>query len=162
MNIPYAKKILASLTEKGITEICLCSGARNAPFVQLLSEPSSFKVFRFFDERSAAFYALGRMKANTNAVAVITTSGTAVAELLPATIEAYYSGLPLVLVTADRPKSYRDSGAPQTIKQIGIFSHYISQSWDLDVGSEFELDFNHRPVHVNVCFPEPLLDGGND
>ena len=162
MNVAYAKKILECLKKNGVKEICLCSGARNAPFIQLLSEPSDFKVFRFFDERSAAFYALGKIKLSANAVAVITTSGTAVAELLPATIEAYYSGLPLVLVTADRPKSYRNSGAPQAIKQVGIFSHYVSQSWDLEVESEFDFKLNHSPVHLNICFADPLLGGDND
>ncbi len=114
----------------GISDFCVCAGARNAPLVVALnklqdSEPLSLCVRHFFDERSAAFFALGRTKSPGEApAAVVTTSGTAVAELYPAIIEAHYTQRPLVLITADRPPSYRQSGAPQSIQQVGIFSHY--------------------------------------
>src|SRR6185312_16012112 len=115
-NIVLARDILRELWSVGVREIVLCAGARNAPFVASLSGETSFCVHPFFEERSGAFFALGTILSTGRPVAVITTSGTAAAELLPAAIEADYQGLPLVLVTADRPRRYRGSGAPQTIE----------------------------------------------
>jgi 2-succinyl-5-enolpyruvyl-6-hydroxy-3-cyclohexene-1-carboxylate synthase len=160
-NIDLAAKVLQGLITSGIREFCLCAGARNSPFVQMLDENKHIKTFSFFEERSASFFALGRMAKTQRPIAVITTSGTAVAELLPAAVEATYSSLPLVMVTADRPKSYRGSGAPQSIEQVGIFSYYIEASLDIDKEN------NHfsvkgltwkKPFHINVCFDEPLID----
>lgn len=161
-NIALAKKIIIELYQQGVREFCLCAGARNSPLVVLLSGFSKAKIYHFFEERSAAFFALGRIQQTGNPVAVVTTSGTAVAELLPATVEAYYSGWPLVLVTADRPRSYRGTGAPQSIEQAGIFGVYVDTCLDIESCDE-ELNFNwwtrKRALQVNVCFAEPLLDG---
>lgn len=160
-NVERAQIILSECLSWGVREVVLCAGARNAPFVRVLGGDSPFKVYSFFEERSAAFFALGRMQATGKPVAVITTSGTAAAELLPACIEADYQRLPLVLITADRPKRYRGTGAPQTIHQVGIFSRYVERT--IDVEDEFfEADGEYtgqRPVHFNVCFDEPLIDG---
>ncbi len=163
-NMALAKASLQQLFNEGVREIIVCAGARNAPLVSLLSEPqastTAFSMVHFFDERSASFFALGRVLAIGRPVAVVTTSGTAAAELLPATVEAFYQGLPLVLVTADRPKVYRGSGAPQAIEQVGIFSHYVERCWDLDASGgslAFTLS-SERPTHINICFAEPLLD----
>lgn len=163
-NMQLAAKVLQGLVSSGIREFCLCAGARNSPFVHILeeSQDQDIKVYSFFEERSAAFFALGRMAKTQRPMAVITTSGTAVAELLPAAIEATYSSLPLVMVSADRPKSYRGSGAPQSIEQVGIFSYYIEASLDIDAeNSHFSMKGLtwKKPVHINVCFDEPLLDG---
>jgi 2-succinyl-5-enolpyruvyl-6-hydroxy-3-cyclohexene-1-carboxylate synthase len=161
MNMTLAKKILRKLSEVGVHEYVLCAGARNSPLIMQLANSKGARLFHFFEERSAAFFALGRIKSLGKPVAVITTSGTAVAELLPATIEAYYSGKPLILVSADRPKSYRNTGAPQSIEQIGIFSHYVEKVVDIDDTDEsFDLEFWSRqlPLHINVCFDEPLID----
>lgn len=159
-NIQVAQNILQSLRAIGAHDLILCAGARNAPFVTLLSEASPFRVYTFFDERSAAFFAIGRMQSLGRPVAVITTSGTAAAELLPATIEAQHQGLPLVLVTADRPRRYRGVGAPQSINQIGLYSHYVEKTWDIEGDPPQALLWSRRrPVHVNVCFEQPLLDG---
>jgi 2-succinyl-5-enolpyruvyl-6-hydroxy-3-cyclohexene-1-carboxylate synthase len=160
-NMSVAQSVLDRLRSFGVREIVVCAGARNAPFVDLLSRDSGFKVYSFFEERSASFFALGRMQSERAAVAIVTTSGTAAAELLPAAIEADYQRLPLVLVTADRPRRYRGSGAPQTIVQTGLYSHYVE--WSCDLEREPAPDFKvsgTRPVHFNVCFDEPLLDGG--
>ncbi len=161
-NMQLAAKVLQGLVSSGIREFCLCAGARNSPFVHTLEESQGIKVYSFFDERSASFFALGRMAQTQRPMAVITTSGTAVAELLPAAIEATYSSLPLVMVTADRPKSYRGSGAPQSIQQVGIFSYYIEASLDIDAAnSHFSVKGLtwKKPIHINVCFDEPLIDG---
>ncbi|MBS1969840.1 MAG: 2-succinyl-5-enolpyruvyl-6-hydroxy-3-cyclohexene-1-carboxylic-acid synthase [Bdellovibrionales bacterium] len=161
-NMQLAAKVLQGLVSSGIREFCLCAGARNSPFVHILEENKDVKVYSFFEERSAAFFALGRMAKTQRPMAVITTSGTAVAELLPAAVEATYSSLPLVMVSADRPKSYRGSGAPQSIEQVGIFSYYIEASLDIDSeNSHFSMKGLtwKKPVHINVCFTEPLIDG---
>src|SRR5687768_7476677 len=105
MNGALALQILKQLRTESVQEICICAGARNAPFVTLLAEnPSWFKTYYFFEERSAAFFGVGRARATRKPIVILTTSGTAVGELLPATMEAFYSGLPLVLLTADRPR----------------------------------------------------------
>ncbi len=162
VNTLLAKQVLFSLYSSGVEEYCICPASRNAPFLAvLIANPGLFRVFYFFEERSAAFFALGRMKLIGKSVAVITTSGTAAGELLPATMEAYYSGLPLVLLTADRPKKYRGSGAPQAAEQVGLLGIYASRTYDLEAPGDqlMALDLgSHRPVHVNVCFDEPLLE----
>src|SRR5207302_8310667 len=100
------------------------------------------RIYSFVDERSAAFFALGRAKLTGRPAAVVTTSGTAVAELLPAAIEAHYSGTPLILITADRPARYRGTGSPQSIEQEEIFGVYARGS----------------VTHINIEFDEPLID----
>ena len=149
-NVERARSLIARIREAGAGEFCVCAGSRNSPLLFVLGG-SGARLFSFVDERSAAFFAIGRIKLHGQPVAVVTTSGTAVAELLPATVEAYYSGLPLVLITADRPARFRGTGAPQCVEQEGIFSVYASQdagSWD-----------QRMPLHLNVEFDEPLLDG---
>lgn len=160
-NIQLARKVVNELVLAGVREFCLCAGARNSPLVLLLEQSKDLKIYNFFEERSAAFFALGRIAATDLPVAVITTSGTAVAEMLPAAVEATYSSLQLIMVSADRPKSYRGSGAPQTIEQVGIFSYYIEATFDLDEENSHislkSLTYK-KPIHINVCFNEPLLD----
>src|SRR5262249_9638323 len=115
-------------------EWCACAGARNSPLFLELLERGDLHTFRFFEERSAAFFALGRIQATGRPVAVLTTSGTAAAELFPAVIEAHYTGAPLVAVTADRPRRYRGTGAPQSIEQVDLYGGYAAASWDLAAG----------------------------
>lgn len=146
-NIERSRELVARLRDHGVTDFCVCAGSRNSPLLAVLGA-SDARLFSFVDERSAAFFALGRIKQHGRPVAVVTTSGTAVAELLPATIEAHYSSLPLILVTADRPARFRGTGAPQCIEQEGIFGAYAS--------TELRRD---RPAHINVEFDEPLIDG---
>ena len=146
-NIAAARDVIARVRALGVIDFVVCGGSRNAPLIVALS---GAQVYTFVDERSAAFFAMGRCKRTERAVAVVTTSGTAVAELLPATIEAFYSGLPLILVTADRPARFRGTGAPQTIDQLSMFRSYAShdvESWN-----------GRMPLHINVEFDEPLID----
>lgn len=162
MNIRLAKEVIQKLSGWGVRDFVICAGARNAPFVKVLG--SSTNHHFFFDERAAGFFALGRSKRDGRPVAVVVTSGTAAAELLPSVIEAYYSGTPIVLVTADRPRSYRGSGAPQAIEQVGLFSNYVSGALDIETEEDLqrseEWPMNaHGPTHLNVCFSEPLMDG---
>jgi len=140
-NIAEARRVIEQACALGATDFCVCAGSRNAPLLAVLGE-SDLRVYSFVDERSAAFFALGRAKLTGRPAAVVTTSGTAVAELLPAAIEAHYSGTPLILITADRPARYRGTGAPQSIEQEEIFGVYARGS----------------VTHINVEFDEPLID----
>ena len=164
-NLFLAEKVLRECYAAGVRDFCICAGARNSPFVFLLDKAKSgglIYVHSFFEERSAAFFALGRAERDSRPVAVITTSGTAVAELLPAVIEAHYTGKPLMLITADRPREYRGTGAPQSIEQVGIFSNYVEKTLDIAVEEELrglsEWSMT-SPIQLNICFDEPLIDG---
>ena len=160
-NIERAEHIISQLVKiHGIKTFCVCPGSRNAPLVSVLSKAKGVDVLYFFEERSAAFFALGRSRREKRACAVLTTSGTAAAELLPAVVEAYYSNTPLALITADRPSFYRKARPPQTIIQPGIFSHYVEKTWDLTAKDKGDISGWRRTFscHINICFDEPLID----
>jgi 2-succinyl-5-enolpyruvyl-6-hydroxy-3-cyclohexene-1-carboxylate synthase len=130
------------------------------------------------DERASAFFALGMAKASERPVAVVTTSGTAAANLFPPVVEASMSRVPLILLTADRPPELRGTGANQTIDQVELFGSYVSWFVDAPVPSEgpdvgrawLELagETYRRacrrpgPVHVNLPYREPLVPAGHD
>jgi len=144
-------QVIAEVLALGCDEFVLCGGARNAVLVSQITDHPKLRTFRHFEERSAAFFALGRTKATGLPCAVVTTSGTAVAECLPAVIEAHYSALPLIIISADRPEEYRGSGAPQAIEQEGIFNQYAHSGPDWT---------GHGPLHLNAALGEAEL--GND
>lgn len=156
-NNILAENVLHALIQKGVREFCLCPSKRNAPLVYPLTKAPHLNIYYWPEERSAAFFALGRIKATGRPVAVLTTSGTAVGELLPAAMEAHYTGLPLVLVTADRPRRFRGSGAPQSAEQVGLFGCYAHHQLDLADGDCCQLEGwqGQGPLHLNVCFEEP-------
>lgn len=159
-NIEAASLILTAAWRSGVRDLCLCAGSRNSPLIAVAAAAGGFRQLAFPDERAAAFFALGRAKATGRPAAVITTSGTAVAELLPAVIEAHYSGLPILIITADRPRRYRGTGAPQSIEQKGIFGPYCDIAIDIEAGEAFDLSGWRKrgPLHLNVSFDEPLID----
>ena len=163
-NRALAAEILGVLRGAGVRTICLCPGGRNAPLVLACeAADKTFEVVSFFEERSASFFALGRIRRDAAPVAVITTSGTAAAELLPAMLEAAHAGLPLIAVTADRPRHLRGTGAPQTIDQPPLFAAANIPVIDIDQPGELgSLSSTHGPVHINVCFDEPLVEGPLD
>ena len=140
-NIAEARRVIEQACRLGAADFCVCAGSRNAPLLAVLGA-SNLRIYSFVDERSAAFFALGRAKRTGRPVAVVTTSGTAVAELLPAAVEAHYSGTKLIFITADRPSRYRGTGAPQAIEQEEIFGVYAGGS----------------VLHINIEFDEPLID----
>lgn len=158
MNTHIIRSLLTALARMGVAEVCVAAGARNAPIIAALVESEGVKLWNFFEERSAAFFALGRILADRAPVAVLTTSGTAAAELLPAVIEAHYQGLPLVLITADRPRRFRGSGAPQAIEQKDLFGPYVSACLDVEVGVSLSWPtrIGPHPFHINICLDEPL------
>jgi 2-succinyl-5-enolpyruvyl-6-hydroxy-3-cyclohexene-1-carboxylate synthase len=149
-NVDRASRLIDDVRAAGATELCVCAGSRNSPLLVVLGTRDDVRLFSFVDERAAAFFAIGRAKLHGAPVAVVTTSGTAVAELLPACVEAYYSGIPLILISADRPAHFRGTGAPQSVEQEGMFGVYAETS--LGTWSR------KRPLHLNIEFDEPLLD----
>ena len=156
-NINLASNLFHIFKKMQMTDLVVCAGARNAPLLSAL-ENTDFLIESYFEERSSGFYALGKSKNANRPVAIITTSGTAAAELLPAVIEAHYQNIPLIVITADRPKSYRGTGSPQAIEQVGIFGSYVESTADWDVHTvDFSIHFSgHKPIHINICFDEPL------
>lgn len=163
----WSIEVLSRLFEVGVRRFVVCAGARNAPLVVALDamekQKCDIQIDSFFDERSAAFFALGLARASGAPVVVVTTSGTAVTELQSAMAEADFSGVPLIALTADRPKRLRSTGAPQSIDQNEIFARFSEASFDLEEGDtltagELALPLScRRPIHLNLCFEEPLL-----
>ena len=153
----WERSVLEACFARGIREFVVCAGSRNSALVLSLLRTEEIEVWSHFEERSAGFFALGRSADSGWPCAVVTTSGTAVAELLPAVVEAHYQGRPLVVISADRPKRFRGSGAPQAIEQPGIFGSYVEGSDDVDEGRDqdlFEGWSGLRPWQVNVCLEE--------
>ena len=154
-EMELANELLTECLQRGITNFVLCPGARNAPLVLLLERTEGLELYYHPDERGAAFFALGRTMCFGEPCAVITTSGTAVAECLPAVIEAHYQARPLIIISADRPEAYRASGAPQAIEQQGLFGNYAEGGQNYD---SFESPFSKwsgtNPLHINIPLDE--------
>lgn len=152
-----AIRVLEEVIRLGCTEFCLCPGKRNAPLVYPLTKASQVQIYYWPEERSAAFFALGRIKATGRPAAIVTTSGTAAGELLPAVMEAHYSSLPLILITADRLRRDRGTGAPQCVEQVDLYGSYAHEMLDLEGEEECNLEgwTGRGPLHLNVCFDEP-------
>lgn len=120
----YVGAFVDELSRAGVKHVCFCPGSRSAPLAMRLAGHPGLRLWQQLDERSAAFFALGIAKALRQPVALLCTSGTAAANFFPAVVEAHYSRLPLVVLTADRPPELRDFGAPQTIDQIKMYGPY--------------------------------------
>lgn len=155
------RHVLEEIVKIGVTEFCLCPGSRNSPLIRSLMQSPALKKYFWYEERSAAFFALGRARSSLAPVAVVTTSGTAAGELLPATMEAHYSGTPLLLVTADRPRRFRGTGAPQAAEQENLFGVYACFAQDLEKSEKCRIgnwDLS-GPAHLNICLEEPRSYG---
>ncbi len=153
-----ALEVVNRCLRAGVCEFVVCGGARNAALIEALARAEAagiVRLWRHFEERSAGFFALGRTMETGQPCAVVTTSGTAAAELLPAIIEAHYQARPLVALTADRPAAFRGTGAPQAIEQPGLFGGYAWQedfpTWD-----------GKGPLHLNVEFEETFDPDAKD
>jgi 2-succinyl-5-enolpyruvyl-6-hydroxy-3-cyclohexene-1-carboxylate synthase len=161
-----ARSVVAALVEAGVTEVVLAPGSRNAPLSFAAYDADAAGLIRLHtrvDERSAGFLALGLTRVGARA-AVVCTSGTAVANLHPAVLEAAHSGLPLVIATADRPARLRGTGANQTTDQVGIFGPLVPTldlAGDALFGSEspvvVALTDGRGPTHLNVQLDDPLV-----
>ena len=174
-NLQAAVGLLDALRRHGLAHVVLCPGSRSGPLALAaggLARTGLLTLTTALDERSAAFLALGTATATGSATAVITTSGTAVANLLPAAVEADRSCQPLLLITADRPRRLKECGANQTVNQevfLEPVCRWLGSGPDrgLDAATEGELQQLadqawHRahawpgPVHLNLAFEEPL------
>jgi len=172
-NIIWAQIFIDQLAALGVRYACISPGSRSTPLTYVLSKNRKIKSFVNIDERSSAFFALGLAKATNKPVIVVTTSGTAVAELYPAIIEAFQQRTPLIICTADRPPEFIGTGANQTINQQNIFKNHIRWFRDLGLPSIGETSFYHLqkiaikayqisltedrgPVHLNFPFRKPL------
>lgn len=171
-----ARVIVDELVRCGVTDAVLCPGSRNAPLSFALQAADAAGLLRLhvrIDERTAGFLALGLALRSGRPVPVCTTSGTAVANLHPAVLEAAHSGLPLVVLSADRPPEMIGTGANQTIAQPGIFGGAVRLAVNEGVGGDNAgwrtavdravaaatgaLGGPPGPVHVNLPFAEPLV-----
>lgn len=168
----FAVALLEEFHRLGVRDIVLGPGSRSQALALAAAEFERLGLIRLrvrIDERVGGFLALGIAVETGRPVILITTSGTAVANLHPAVLEAHHSGVPLIVITADRPESLRGVGSNQTTEQPGIFSSAVRGSWDVAPpnGSEGETDaaaalardalaVASGPVHLNLAFAEPL------
>jgi len=170
----HSQQLAALLLKKGITDIVISPGSRNAPMIHTFHGIAEFNCRNIVDERSAAYFALGLSLAKQKPVAIVCTSGTASLNFTPAVAEAFYQNIPLIVLTADRPDYWIDQAESQCIRQEGIYRNFVKKEVSLPLGeSEKELWFAARqineclnlarygspaPVHINIPFEEPLHD----
>ncbi|MEX0363574.1 MAG: thiamine pyrophosphate-binding protein, partial [Allomuricauda sp.] len=184
-NIPSAQTLVLYFQSRGIKNIVISPGSRNAPLTLSFTKNPFFSCFSIVDERCAAFFALGMAQQLREPVGVICTSGSAMLNFYPAVAEAFYSDIPLVVVSADRPTNKIDIGDGQTIRQEDIFEKHIGYSAnlkqdsthgfeqvkskdkqetiqaynELEIGKALDIAFKtFSPVHINIPFEEPLYD----
>lgn len=174
-NKLIVQDIVSACKAYGIKNVIICPGSRNAPFSIAFDNHSDIETLVIHDERSAAFFALGVIDQIQEPVAIVCTSGSAIQNFAPAVSEAYYRQLPLIVISADRPKAWIDQGDGQTIRQMNVLSEHIRHFVDFSdenvseenqwyVRRELNQAFikatgNWKgPVHINVGLHEPLYD----
>lgn len=168
-KIPLAQAVIEIFRQKEIQHIVISPGSRNAPLTMGFTNQEGFTCYSIADERCAAFFALGLAQQLQKPVAVVCTSGSAVLNYYPAIAEAFYSQIPLLIVSADRPKSKIDIGDGQTIRQENVFANHIVFSTNLTENASVQNDtlivsaietaiLQKGPVHINVPFEEPLYE----
>jgi 2-succinyl-5-enolpyruvyl-6-hydroxy-3-cyclohexene-1-carboxylate synthase len=170
-NILWAKIFVNRLANLGVKYACISPGSRSTPLTLSFAEEERIKKYVVVDERSSGFFALGLANQTNSPVVLVTTSGTATAELYPAIIEAYQQRIPLIICTADRPPELINTGANQTINQNNIYQNHIFKSFNPgtpDITREtlnhihsislraFEVSINEGPVHINFPFRKPF------
>lgn len=154
-----------------VDHIVISPGSRNAPLTIGFTEHPFFNCFSIVDERCAAFFALGLAQQLKKPVALVCTSGSALLNYYPAIAEAFYSDIPLVVLSADRPSHLIDIGDGQTIHQENVFANHILYAANCKEGSEFQDEneqminealqtalYKQGPVHINLPFSEPLYE----
>jgi 2-succinyl-5-enolpyruvyl-6-hydroxy-3-cyclohexene-1-carboxylate synthase len=174
MSDRFASLLVDQLILQGVDHFCISPGSRSTPLVCAIAENKKAHSLVHFDERGMAFYALGLAKGLNKPVAIITTSGSAIANLYPAVMEAFYDRVPLILLTADRPPELQDCGANQTCDQNIFFSTYVHWFHQITC-AEDSISNNYiastvaqavyrsmsrppGPVHLNCCFREPFFE----
>lgn len=168
-KIALAQSIIEICLAKGITNIIISPGSRNAPLTIGFAQNPNFKCYSIADERCAAFFALGIAQQTKLPTAVVCTSGSALLNYYPAVAEAFYSKIPLIVISADRPQSKIDIGDGQTIRQQNVFENHSVFNANLteEASVENDLKINQAiktsilkkgPVHINAPFEEPLYE----
>ncbi|MBP6073926.1 MAG: 2-succinyl-5-enolpyruvyl-6-hydroxy-3-cyclohexene-1-carboxylic-acid synthase [Flavobacterium sp.] len=171
-KIPLAQSILEICQYKGVKHIVISPGSRNAPLTIGFTNNPYFTCYSIADERSAAFFALGIAQQLQEPVVVVCTSGSAVLNYYPAFAEAFYSQIPLVVLSADRPQHKIDIGDGQTIRQENVFANHslfnanlnewASEANDALIQEALFVAVQQKgPVHINVPFEEPLYETVN-
>lgn len=172
-KIPLAQSILQIFLAKGITNIIISPGSRNAPLTIGFASNPAFQCYSIADERAAAFFALGIAQQTRKPTVLVCTSGSALLNYYPAFAEAFYSQIPLIVVSADRPQSKIDIGDGQTIRQENVFTNHSLYNANLleDASEENDRKINEAintaidkkgPVHINAPFEEPLYETVSD
>ena len=173
LNLEWAGAFLDELARLGVREICVAPGSRSTPLVLAAARDGRFRMYSIVDERSAGFLALGIGKVSRNPAVVITTSGTAGANLFPAVIEDSQGEVPLLVLTADRPHRLRDTDANQSMDQIRLFGTFPRGFFEIEPPVLEDHSFRHLrsvaaravaltrgaasgPVHINFPFDKPL------
>ena len=165
----WSNLIIEEYVRHGVEYACISPGSRSTLLVKAIAEHPKIKSYVHFDERSNGFFATGLARQTQKPVLVITTSGTAVANLLPSCIEAYEQNIPVLYLTADRPFELLGCGANQSIQQETILKdwvhHYktiptatqeISAKWVLKQVDETILHSSKGPIHLNLQYREPF------
>jgi 2-succinyl-5-enolpyruvyl-6-hydroxy-3-cyclohexene-1-carboxylate synthase len=169
----WVRSFVDELARAGVREVVVAPGSRSTPLVMAFAVDERFRTRVHLDERSASFFALGVGKATGKPAVVVTTSGTAVGNVLPAVIEASQGGVPMLVLTADRPHYLRDSDANQAIDQVGIFGRSVRAFFDVAPPTSDEPALKHLrglaarayastvgpnagPAHLNFPFDKPL------
>lgn len=171
--------LVDELARCGVRDAVVCPGSRDAPLVYSFADHAQITSHSMLDERAAGFLALGLAKTADRPVALVCTSGTAAANFLPAVVEAGEAGVPLIVLTADRPPELRDVGAGQAIDQIKLFGGFVR--WFTEVGNmpqdeaalihhrvlacravDIATAANPGPVHLNFPLREPLAPVNDD
>ena len=173
-SVEAARIAVGALIDGGVEYVVVSPGSRSAPMAYALSEASAagkVELLVRIDERSAGFTALGLALSTGSPAAVLTTSGTAVGNLMPAVMEANHAALPLVVLSADRPEELRGTGANQTTLQLDLFGEHVRFAADVDAGTSplravataisaatgaFS-DLAPGPVQLNLAFRDPLV-----
>ena len=169
----YIAALVDEFYQLGVRHAVFSPGSRSTTMAMLFKEHEGFETYMNIDERSASFMALGIAKAHKEPTVLVCTSGSAVAHYLPAILEAQYSGIPLIVLSADRPHTLLHVGAPQTVDQHKIFGTTVNYFEELAVPQESHyytyprqvarkaymkaMDTKKGPVHINVPLFEPLV-----
>ncbi len=172
-KIPLAQSVIEIFKAKGVQHIVISPGSRNAPLTIGFTSNQDFQTYSIPDERSAAFFALGMAQQLQKPVAVVCTSGSALLNYYPALAEAFYSQIPFIVVSADRPKDKIDIGDGQTIRQENVFENHslynanlaenASKDNDALICNAIDIAIDKcGPVHINVPFEEPLYQTVNE
>jgi len=138
-KIPLSQTVVTLCKTYNIKHIVISPGSRNAPLTIGFTHDEFFSCYSIVDERCAAFFALGIAQQRQESVAVVCTSGSALLNYYPAVAEAFYSNIPLVVLSADRPKHLIDVGDGQTIKQKNVYGEHVIYSSNLKLELSLEL-----------------------